>query len=162
MIIKSLEELRKVDERTLHFTPLGLGIGVQMRAEDSAEYQQQVVAQFKLASVVAEGTRRSFEDLRTVFGYGVLCYEVFTLVHDHALLVLEQALRDRFVDFHQGTVTFLDPSGTHHPVPVERYEQVHEFVVAHRSCGSVSATATPLNSTACCQACEPGHGRSGC
>ncbi len=55
MIIKSLEELRQVDERTLHFTPMGLGIGVQMRPEDSAEFQQQVVAQFELAPAVAEG-----------------------------------------------------------------------------------------------------------
>jgi hypothetical protein len=129
MIIKTIAELREADERTLRFTPLGLG--GKMRPEDSAEFQQQVVAQLDLDPGVAEGTRQSFEHLRTVFAYGVLCYEVFTLVKDHALLVIEQALRDRFVDFHQGTVTFVDQAGTEHPVTATRYEQVHDFVRAH-------------------------------
>jgi hypothetical protein len=53
---------------------------------------------------------------------------VYTLVHDHALLVIEQALRDRFVEFHQGTVIFVDGAGTDHPVAVSRYEQVREFL----------------------------------
>jgi len=127
VIIKSLDELREVDERTLIFTPMGLG---RMRPEDCAEFQQQVVAQFELSPAVAEGTRKSFDDLRTVFGYGVLCYEIFTLVNDHALLVLEQALRDRFIEFHQGAVTFVDPDGTEHAVAAERYDQVYAFISA--------------------------------
>ena len=70
--------------------------------------------------------------LRTVYAYGVLCYEVYTLVHDHALLVIEQALRDRFVEFHQGTVTFVDDSEVEHRVAVSRYEQVQEFLRSRR------------------------------
>jgi hypothetical protein len=128
VIIKSLDELRQADERTLTFTPIGLG---HMRAEDSAEFQQQVVAQFELAPAVAEDTRKRFDDLRTVFAYGVLCCEVFTLVNYNALLVFEQALRDRFIEFHQGTVTFVDRSGTEHAVAAERYQQVHESISAH-------------------------------
>ena len=58
---------------------------------------------------VAEGTRQSFDQLREIFGYGVPCYDIFTVINDHALLVFQQALRDRFIDFHQGTVTFVDP-----------------------------------------------------
>jgi len=129
VVIKSLDELRQADERTLVFAPAGLG---RMRAEDSAEFQQQVVAQFELAPAVAENTRQSFDDLRTVFGYGVLCYEIFTLVNDHALLVFEQALRDRFIEFHQGTVTFVNRSGIERVVAARRYEQVYEFVATHR------------------------------
>jgi hypothetical protein len=128
VIIKTLDELRQTDDRTLRFTPMGLGLGVKMRPEDAAEYQQQVVAEFDLAPSVAEGTRQNFEHLRTVYAYGVLCYEVYTLVNDHALLVIEQALRDRFVEFHQDTVTFVDGAGTDHPVTVTRYEQVKEFL----------------------------------
>ncbi|WP_344923512.1 hypothetical protein [Streptosporangium oxazolinicum] len=67
MIIKTLEELRQADERTLRFTPMGLGSGVRMNPEGAAEFQQQVVARFDLAPQAAEGTRKSFEDLRTVF-----------------------------------------------------------------------------------------------
>lgn len=45
-----------------------------------------------------EGTRQSFEQLRTIFCYGLLRYDTYTLVNDHALLVFELALRDRFID----------------------------------------------------------------
>lgn len=61
-----------------------------------------------------EGTRQSFEQLRTIFCYGLLCYDIYTLVNDHALLVFEQALRDRFIDFHQGTVTFVNSKDDQH------------------------------------------------
>jgi hypothetical protein len=101
MIVKTLAELQEADEGTLRFTPMGLGLSVKMRPEDSTEFQQEVVAQLDLDPPVAGGTRQSFEHLRTVFAYGVFCYEVFALVQDHALLVIEQALRDRFVDFHR-------------------------------------------------------------
>ena len=46
MEIKTLEQLQAVDERTLHFTPWGLG---RMPAEDSAEFQQRVIARLELA-----------------------------------------------------------------------------------------------------------------
>ncbi|MFG1842924.1 hypothetical protein ACGFH8_31375 [Micromonospora sp. NPDC049175] len=131
-MIKTLDELRQADDRTLRFTPLGLGLGVQMRPDDAAEYQQQVASQLDLDPSVAEGTRQSFDHLRNVYAYGVLCYEVYTLVHDHALLVIEQALRDRFVDFHQGTVTFVDGAGVDHQVVVSRYEQAQEFLRTRR------------------------------
>ncbi|WP_051810084.1 hypothetical protein [Actinoplanes subtropicus] len=135
MAIKTLDELRQADERTLHFTPMGLGLGVQMRPDDAAEYQQKVVAQFDLDPIVAEGTRQSFEHLRTIYAYGVLCYEIYTLVRDQALLVIEQALRDRFVDFHKGAVTFVDNTNSNHRVPVSRYEDVQEFLTSHRQRG---------------------------
>jgi hypothetical protein len=59
MTIKSLSELQEADERTLPFSPMGLG--GRMRPEDSAEFQQQVVARYKLDPAVAEGTRQSFD-----------------------------------------------------------------------------------------------------
>jgi len=127
MIIKSLSELQEADERTLPFNPLGLG--GRMRPEHSAEFQQQVIARYELVPAVAEGTRQSFDQLREIFAYGVLCYDIFTVINDHALLVLEQALRDRFIEFHQGTVTFIDlRSGKARELAAERYEQVYKFV----------------------------------
>lgn len=53
-MIKSLEELREVDERTLHFTPLGLGVGVEMREADAARFQQEQMARLELVPAVAE------------------------------------------------------------------------------------------------------------
>lgn len=107
MDIQPLPELQKPDERTLRFSPYGLG--GRMRPEDSAEFQQQVAARHELVPAVADGTRQSFEQLKTIYAYGVLCYDIFTVIHDHALLVFEQALRDRFIDFHHGKATFVDP-----------------------------------------------------
>lgn len=131
MSIKSLADLQQPDDRTLRFTPLGLGR--QMRPEDAAKFQQQIVAQFDLAPQVAEGTRLSFEDLRTVFPQGLFCYEIFTLINDRALMVLEQALRDRFVEHHQGTVTFVDPrTNSKHSVHVSNYEHVQEALKTNR------------------------------
>jgi len=131
MTIKTLAELQEPDERTLHFSPLGLG--GRMRPEDAVDFQQHVVARHNLVAAVAEGTRQSFEQLRTIFGYGLLCYDIYTLVNDHTLLVFEQALRDRFIDFHQGTVTFVSPKdGQHEDVAAEKYEQVRQFVSRHR------------------------------
>ena len=133
MIIKTLDELREVDDRVLRFTPMGLGLGVQMRPEGAAEFQQQVVAQFDLAPQVAEGTRNSFEALRTAFARGVFCYEVFTLVNDRGLLVFEQALRDRFVDHYKGTVTFVDPrDSSQHPVGAATYQQMQDVLRRNR------------------------------
>jgi len=129
LIIKSLDELRKIDDRSQRFTPSGLGLDRMLTPDSAAEYQQRVVAQFELAPAVAESTRDSFDRLRAIYAYGVLCYDIFTLVNDHALLVLEQALRDRFIDFHTGSATFIDASSCEEiPVPAARFEHVHEFV----------------------------------
>jgi hypothetical protein len=131
MDIRPLEELRESDERTLIFGPLG--IGGQMRAEDSAEFLQRLMARDELVPAVADGTRRSFDHLREIFPYGLFSYGIFTLVAEHALLVFEQALRDRFIEFHQGTVTFTDPqTGQEQTVPAASYEKVAEFTRRHR------------------------------
>jgi hypothetical protein len=131
MPIKTLDELREPDLRTLAFLPSGLGIGIQMVPEDSAAHWQEVVARFELSENVAEQTRRSFKDLKKAFAYGLFCYELFTLVNDRALFVLEQALRDRFVEYHAGTVTF-SVEGSPVDISVDRYEQVFEFLRRHK------------------------------
>lgn len=120
MTVRSLEDLRKPDDRALHYTPLGLG---WMPAEAAAKYQQETVA-VELAPDVSEGTRRKFEDLKKVFAYGVLCYEIYTLVHDHAYLVYEQALRDRFMEYVDGTVVRVDQAGVEHTISVTTYEKL--------------------------------------
>jgi hypothetical protein len=52
-------------------------------------------------------------------------YGVFTVVHDHALLVFEQALRARFLEHHSGTITFVDRrTGTRDQIAVTTYEDV--------------------------------------
>ncbi|MGC4971754.1 hypothetical protein ACLQ2D_02455 [Streptomyces sp. DT199] len=104
MEIRPLEDLRAADDLSLAFNPYGLG--GRMKPEDAAEFQQRQIADCDLAKSVAAGTRDSFERLRTVFAYGVLCYDVYTMVGDQALLIYEQALRDRFMEWCAGTITF--------------------------------------------------------
>ncbi|MET9116017.1 hypothetical protein ABZX38_17675 [Streptomyces longwoodensis] len=124
MEIKTLEQLQAVDKRTLHFTPWGLG---RMHAEDSADFQQRVVARLELADEVAEATRNKFEQLRVGFSQGVLCYELFTLVEDAALLTFEQALRDRFAaHFPNNIVDVRDRRDRHHQLIVNSYPDFYK------------------------------------
>lgn len=124
----SLEDLRAVDGRALHFTPSGLG---RMAPEDALAFQQHVIGQHSLADDVAEGTRQRFEQLRHVYRYGLLCYDLFTMVSDAALLVFEQALRDRFIDFHDGAVAFQDCSRQEHHITVRDYADFMEQYKGH-------------------------------
>ncbi|NJP74418.1 hypothetical protein [Streptomyces sp. C1-2] len=115
----SLEDLRETDGRSLHFTPYGFGGPIA--PEEALAFQQHVIGQHSLADDVAEGTRRRFEQLRHVYRYGLLCYDLFTMVSDAALLVFEQALRDRFVEFYGGTVTFRDSCRQEHDITFQNY-----------------------------------------
>jgi hypothetical protein len=126
MIIKALEELQRPDEAGRCFTPLGFG--PQMRAEDAAEYQQTVIARFDLSAQVPETTRSSFERVRTIYSYGVLCYELYTVAGDNARLVVEQALRDRFLPFYNGAVIFRDKSGAPHEVKTGKFDELYDAI----------------------------------
>lgn len=68
-MIKSLDELREVDERTLMFQPLGLG--GRMRPEDAARYQQEVISHPGIALEVPQRVSECFERLRTIYSHGV-------------------------------------------------------------------------------------------
>ncbi|MGW5446732.1 hypothetical protein [Streptomyces asiaticus] len=122
MEIRPLEDLRAADSLSLAFTPYGLG--GRMTPEDAADFQQRQIADCNLAEGVAAGTRGSFERLRTVFAYGVLCYDLYTLVGDQALLIYEQALRDRFMEWCAGTITFRVPQVPDVSYTVTSYQDV--------------------------------------
>jgi hypothetical protein len=55
--IKSLDELREADERTLRFTSFGFDTGGMLHPEDTALYQQESLSHAELSEAVAEGTR---------------------------------------------------------------------------------------------------------
>ncbi|WP_317445392.1 hypothetical protein [Streptomyces collinus] len=108
MEIQSLEQLQAADRTSLAFTPHGLG---RMEPGDAARFQQSQIASCKLSTDVPERTRGAFEELTKLFAQGVLCYSVYTRVQDDAMLRLEGALRDRFVQWCGGSVTFEDVAG---------------------------------------------------
>lgn len=127
MTIRKLEDLCKPDERTQHFTPYGLGTTHMLTPEAALEYQQSVLKGTDLVDEVAEGTRLSFERLRILYVYGVLEYEFFTIAGQLARLVIEQALRDRFLDFYQhGVVMVNTKSGAERTELFTSFDQVHD------------------------------------
>src|SRR6266536_4626657 len=120
MRIRTLAELTTPDGGALHFGPMGLGGG--MRPESAAEYQQQTIFPAQLVPEVPDGTRQSFEQLRNVFAYGVLCYDLYTFVDDQALLVLELALRERFVALYEGRIPLISRDGSDQPLVVRTFD----------------------------------------
>lgn len=118
----SLDALREPDKRTLSFSPLGLG--GQLDPGDAARFQQEVISRPDLASDVPQRVRECVERLRTIYVYGVLCYDLFTVAHDQAQLALEFALRERFVEFHGGSAQFLDASGRPHDLATSPFTEL--------------------------------------
>ncbi len=93
-----LRELRTPDEATLAFNSFGLG--GRLQPEDAADFQAATIARAVLAENVPDDVRDNFERARKLHLYGVLEYEFFTAAGDYALLVLEGALRARFLAFY--------------------------------------------------------------
>ena len=108
MDIKTFQELTAPDQRALAFTPMGLSTMGLLSPESAAEYQQNLIAHCELADNVARGTRASFERLRLLHSYGVLCYETYTVAADLAWLLLEQALRERFLEFYEHVIPLVN------------------------------------------------------
>jgi len=130
MDIKSLEELQRPDDRARYFTPFGLG--QKTDAEAVAEYHQQVIGRLEFADVVPEQVRATFDQLREIYGYGVLWYDLYTVAHDRARLILEYALRERFLSYYGGVITFLDLDGTAHVLRPVDFEGLFEEIHADR------------------------------
>jgi len=101
MRIRALDELAKPDERTLLFTPWGLSMGGHLSVEDALAFQQQAISACDLVGAVPEGTRQVFERLRELHIYGVLSYDMFTVADQQAPLVLDLALRERFMAYYK-------------------------------------------------------------
>ena len=109
MELREWSELIQPDPVTLVWGPLGLG--GRITPEQSVQWLQEVIATSDLADCVPEELRRSYERLCTLHTYGVVCYDLFTIVDEHARLVLEHALRARFVDFYDGALPIVNGAG---------------------------------------------------
>jgi hypothetical protein len=107
----------------LVFNPIGLG--GRMEPEDAARFQMEAIAAAALVDVVPTEIRENFERARRLHRYGVLEYEFFTAAPEYALLVLEAALRVRFISYydHQIPVFRGEGPGT---LPAEDFDAVRE------------------------------------
>ncbi len=120
----TLQDLATPDRRALLHGPLGLGES-GLSDEDSCEWLQSMIAAALLAPDVPDELQRSFERLRTLHAYGVLCYDTFTAVDEDAPLILEQALRARFVTFYEGRVPTADKADHAATFLADEFEEVY-------------------------------------
>jgi hypothetical protein len=60
-----------------------------------------------------------------VHAYGLLCYDLFTVVDDLSWVVLEQALRERFIQFYGGQIPLTGKHGDG-ILPVSDFAEVNE------------------------------------
>lgn len=104
MEIKTLAEMQQPDRRSL------MSYVWTADPAQTAELAQYAIGQIELAPAVPETIRQAFERLCTLFAYGVLCYDLYTVVGDLARMITEQALRERFLPFYGGQVTFVRAS----------------------------------------------------
>jgi hypothetical protein len=124
VIIKTFAELAEVDPASLLVRPLHLKDDAI--AEGMAEFRQKLVAEFDLADGVPETTRLSFDRIRMIYSYGIFNYDLYTVAGDQARLVAEQALRDRFLPFYEGTATFVDGSNVEHSVTASNFDALYD------------------------------------
>jgi hypothetical protein len=99
----SLADLCAVDEMTLHFWPSGLA-GALMQPKDSLRYLQESIAGARLVDAVPEEVRNNLERVRKTYLYGLMEYDLFTVADDDARLILEGALRVRFLTYYGGNI----------------------------------------------------------
>jgi hypothetical protein len=119
--ISQLKQMQLPDPLSLLFNPIGFG--GEMTPEDAAAHQASTIAGAVLADTVPETVRENFERARKLHLYGVLEYEFFTAAPEYALLVLEAALRVRFISYydHEIPVFRKEGAGT---LPAEDFDAV--------------------------------------
>lgn len=130
MELISFEQLVSPDERSLRFTPLGFSTGGVMTPEECLMHHQATIEDANLVAEVPEPVRRNFERFRTVHSHGVLLYDLFTLVDDFCVLVLEQALGHRLIEHFSGELPLMNARGDVHPLKVAWFEEIHAAMYA--------------------------------
>ena len=120
--------LTQPDPRVMHATMAPAGTTNDERAELAAQKLQRMIEKAGLDESVAEPLRKNFERLRTLHVYGLLCYDLFTVVNDQALLLAEHALRARFVDLYEHRVTFVKDGKDDRTIDAASFSEVSEKV----------------------------------
>jgi hypothetical protein len=122
----TFEQLIKPDQRSASFGPL-------VPPEQRLQMAQESLSHFDLVDSAGAQTSQSFERLRTLFTYGLLCYELFTVVDDLSFLLLEQALGERFVEYYGGRVPMIHKDGPTDEIAVHSFQEVYDALNAGAS-----------------------------
>lgn len=128
MRIKSLGELRGVDELSARFTPWGLSTTRVMTPEAAARSHQESISSADLIADVPDDTARAFERLREIHSYGIFLYDLYSCVEQLQPFVLEHALSERFVTYYDGDIPFMAKDGAPTPLKVTNFDQVYDAV----------------------------------
>ena len=120
----TLTELLSLDEMTRAFWPSGLS-GALMQPEGSLHYLRDSIALARLVREVPETIRDNFKRLRKTYLYGLMEYDLFTVAHDDARLILEGALRVRFVTYYEGEIP-VTKNGNEMRLSASSFEVVRE------------------------------------
>lgn len=100
---QSLAELIAVDDLTLHYRAGGF-TGALLEPEQSLSYLRHLIGQAQIVGPVPETVRENFQRVRRTFLQGLLEFDLFTVASDLSRLVLEGALRVRFLTYYSGEI----------------------------------------------------------
>jgi len=117
-----LAELQRPDELTCRFSPYG--VGALLTPADAARSHAACVARAVLADDVPGHIRDNVERARKLYLYGVLEYGFFTAASDYALLVLEGAVRLRFLSHYHLEIPVVDVRGRETRLQVQSFDDV--------------------------------------
>jgi hypothetical protein len=120
---ESFEDLLRPDEMALRFTPLGLSTGgLVMSPEGKLRHLKEEIASAELVPDVPDEVRQHFARLRKLYLYGLLEYDLFTLVEDLVHLMLEAAFRVRFITHYDGKIP-ITRKGASEVLEVESFDE---------------------------------------
>jgi hypothetical protein len=119
----ALAELREPDDRSMRWI-----VGGPAALENAAEHQKRVMAQFDMPASVPETVKMSFDRVRSIYRQGLFCYDLYAVAGDQARLLVEQVLKERFIEFHGGTVLFTDGQGKTQTVTASTFDEVYRGI----------------------------------
>lgn len=125
---RTLAELVAPDQRNVQAGFLEARRGGGFDMEIAARFVQEYV-RTQLHDDVPMSVASGFERARSTFIYGLFDYELFTAASDQSLLLLEPALKARFISLYNGVVTLVSlRKGGEHPIKTSDFEAVRKRV----------------------------------
>jgi hypothetical protein len=143
--LSPLTELQTPDEMALVFNPIGFG--GRMEPEDAARFQAETIASATLVEAVPTEITENFERARKLHLHGVLEYEFFTVASDYALLILESALRVRFLSYYLNEIP-VTRKGVDETLHAESFEDVRRAPRSLKLRGRERSARLPLGARA--------------
>ena len=121
--LSALAELREPDQRSMMWI-----VGGAAAPEAAAENHKRIMTQLDVPDSVPDAVRKSFDRIRSIYRQGLFCYDLYTVAGDQARLLIELALKERFVEFYGGTALFTDGQGNTQTVAASSFEEAYRGI----------------------------------